>query len=71
MKKIGEQLTQVEAIRSGQIDVMRVALGALEADASQLACELDASLATLGAQRIATELSMRLERASAAHASLT
>ncbi|SAK95629.1 ATP-binding protein [Caballeronia ptereochthonis] len=69
-KKIGEQLAQVEAIRTGQIDVMRAALAALEADASQLARELDEPLAALGAQRIATELSARLDRASAAHAEL-
>ena len=70
VKKIGEQLAQIEAIRGGQIDVMRAALAVLEADASQLARELDESLAALGAQRIATELSARLERACAAHASL-
>jgi uncharacterized protein YhaN len=70
VKKIGEQLAQIEAIRTGQIDAMRAALAALEADASQLAQELDESLAALGAQRIATELSARLDRACAAHAEL-
>ncbi|KND54689.1 hypothetical protein BPUN_4004 [Candidatus Paraburkholderia kirkii] len=69
-RKIGEQLAQVEAIRTGQIEPMRAALAALEADASQLARELDEPLAALGAQRIVTELSARLDRASAAHAEL-
>ncbi|SAK96336.1 AAA domain protein [Caballeronia hypogeia] len=70
VKKIGEQLTQIESVRGGQIDAMRMALAALEADAVQLAQELDASLAALGAAAIATELSTRLARASAAHADL-
>jgi uncharacterized protein YhaN len=70
VKRIGEQLTQIETIRTGQIDAMRAALAALHADASQLARELDESLATLDANAIATELSTRLDRASAAHAEL-
>ncbi|WP_321796217.1 ATP-binding protein [Caballeronia sp. J97] len=68
VKKIGEQLTQIDAIRTGQIDAMRATLAAFEGDASQLVRELDESLATLGANAIATELSARLDRASAAHA---
>ncbi|MDR5743855.1 AAA family ATPase [Caballeronia sp. LZ029] len=68
VKKIGEQLTQIETTRTGQIDAMRAALAALDADASQLARELDESLATRGAKTIATELSARLDRACAAHA---
>jgi uncharacterized protein YhaN len=68
VKKIGEQLTQIETTRTGQIDAMRAALAALDADAAQLARELDESLATQGAKTIATELSARLDRASAAHA---
>jgi len=68
VKKIGEQLTQIETTRTGQIDAMRAALAALDADASQLARELDVSLATQGAKTIATELSARLDRACAAHA---
>jgi uncharacterized protein YhaN len=70
VKKIGEQLTQIDAVRGGQIDAMRTALAALDADASQLARELDESLAALDANAIATELSARLDRASAAHAEL-
>ncbi|BBU28334.1 hypothetical protein BTHE68_20680 [Burkholderia sp. THE68] len=68
VKKIGEQLTQIETTRTGQIDAMRAALAALDGDASQLARELDESLATQGAKTIATELSARLDRACAAHA---
>ncbi|SAK43377.1 AAA domain protein [Caballeronia catudaia] len=70
VKKIGEQLTQIDTMRAGQIDTMRAALDALDADALQLAREFDDSLATLGAERIATELSARLDRACAAHAEL-
>ncbi|SAL55417.1 AAA domain protein [Caballeronia turbans] len=70
VKRIGEQLTQIETIRSGQIDAKRAELAALDAEASQLARELDESLATFDANAIATELSARLDRASAAHAEL-
>ncbi|SAL73984.1 AAA domain protein [Caballeronia peredens] len=68
VKKIGEQLTQIDTTRTGQIDVMRAALAALDADASQLARELDESLTALAADAVATELSARLDRACAAHA---
>ncbi|SAK72503.1 AAA domain protein [Caballeronia fortuita] len=70
VKKIGDQLTQIDAIRTGQIDSMRATLDALGADASQIARELDASLAALDANAIATELSARLDRACGAHAEL-
>ncbi|SAK87700.1 AAA domain protein [Caballeronia temeraria] len=68
VKKIGEQLAQIDTVRAGQIDAMRAALAALDADAAQLARDLDETLATLGANAIATELSARVERACAAHA---
>ncbi|BAO87311.1 ATP-binding protein [Caballeronia cordobensis] len=68
VKRIGEQLTQIDTMRAGQIAAMRAALDALDADASQLARELDDSLATLDAEATATALSARLERACAAHA---
>ncbi|MFM0326355.1 ATP-binding protein [Caballeronia glebae] len=70
VKKIGEQLAQIETVRGGQIDAMRAALATLDADALQLAREFDESLATRGANAIATELSARLECASSAHAEL-
>ncbi|BAN24055.1 ATP-binding protein [Caballeronia insecticola] len=68
VKKIGEQLTQVESIRTGQIDAMRAALATVDADALQLARELDASPVTRGTQHIAADLSARLDRACVAHA---
>lgn len=68
VKQIGEQLTHVDGMRSAQIEPMRSALAALDADAAQLAQELDASLAAAGASRIAAELSARLDRAVAAQA---
>jgi uncharacterized protein YhaN len=70
VKRIAEQLTQIDSIRHTQIEPMRAALAAFEADASQLARELDAALGASGAQRIAAELSARLDRAFAAHAEL-
>ncbi|MDR5814423.1 AAA family ATPase [Caballeronia sp. LZ033] len=68
VKQIGEQLTHVDGIRSGQIEARRHALATLDAEAEQLAQELDASLTAAGASRIATELSARLDRAVAAQA---
>lgn len=68
VKQIGEQLTHVDGMRSAQIEPMRHALAALNADAAQLAQELDASLAAADASRIAAELSARLDRAVAAQA---
>ncbi|WP_250478793.1 MULTISPECIES: YhaN family protein [unclassified Caballeronia] len=67
VKKIGAQLTHIETVRNGQIDAMRAALTALDAEASHLARELDESLAALGANATATALSARLDLACAAH----
>jgi len=65
-KKIGDQLAQVDALRSGQLDVMRAALAAFTADAARVAARIDSALAALEASGISAELSSRLESACAA-----
>ncbi|SAL38772.1 ATP-binding protein [Caballeronia concitans] len=68
VKRIGEQLAHVDAIRTGQIDVMRASLAALASNAARLAGQIDSELVTLGANGISLELSTRLESACAARA---
>jgi len=68
VKRIGEQLVQVDAIRSGQIDVMRASLAALASNAARLAGLVDSELATLEANGVSLELSTRLESACGARA---
>ncbi|WP_175944997.1 YhaN family protein [Caballeronia sp. BCC1704] len=66
VKKIGDQLAQIDAIRSQQIEPMRASLVAFQADAARLATHIDRELAALEASGISAELSSRLESACAA-----